>query len=833
MVEVLKLNRDIIALFRSFAKRVINRLKDLLGMGLRAILLFLVSFILVGIQELKAQSFAINLGGTELSMINANRSLITNAGNNGLSPGSVWRYDNLVTTNGVTVYGLLRIVAASNASIPTLDDETPGTGAPFRFQPTLTTTVAGGWVQFEIEFFELYTNQNVYISNYYMTGVDIDGVEFYEISGYSSYIVDATCALVITPSSIISNGTRFYAGNTGELSGITFDNTRAFIAKFPHPATKISFVIGANGVVTARQFSAQFGSMGGTFQSIDTNYNPNPVLLISKTANTSVLSPGGVSQYTINVSNGGNTVDNVTLTDALPSEVNYVPNSTSVFIPASTTSKTVKDEFTNVTYTAQDGVAGIWKTNWIDNDNAANTGTIYVSGGKLTFANLVVNDAIERTVNLKPTGSSSNGATLSYDYAFTTALGTSALIAQLSTDGTNYTTVQTLTGNAASGTFTYTIPSNLIGPNTRLRFAISGAAWASGTKIVTIDNVQISYSYSKPDVTLTNAPGTLTDGSPAGSLVASGDNVTLEPNVTMAVTFNVQPTCSASGTKVNTATASCTGLATPVSASHTATVGPVSASATSFCAAGNFSFTASGATSNQTYRWYSTASGGSVLYTGNPYVAAVGAATTTYYATVYTPSTGCESARVPIVATYVPLSGTGTITESTAKNGASGTSYLATQSSVAFTLSGISGATNYTWDVSSITASGGSLVGPSNGQTIYLNFNNAGQNGTYTIKCTPSNGCTTGTQVSLSINITSPNTSYGISGHLYIDNDGCAGSSGSSALVNGTGVGMVGGQQLYAVLYDSKGGASSNGGVIESQAIDADGSFSFLQLRTT
>jgi hypothetical protein len=793
--------------------------------------IFLVAFFsIISSVNAFSQSFAINLGGQELQMIDANRSLVTNAGNNGLSAGSVWRYDNMITANGITVYGKLTIVNMNNASISSvayLDDETAGTGAPFRFQPRITTGTGGGYISFKLEFFELVTNQNVYISNYYLTGVDIDGQEFYEISGYSSYVTDATCVLGITPSTIQTPGTRFAALNNGELNGITFDNTRAFIAKFPHPATVMYFVMGASGAYTDRQFSAQFGSMGGTFSTIETQYNPNPVLTISKTASPAIFSPGSNSQYTINVTNSGNTVAGVTVTDVLPSELSYIPNSTSVFIPASTTSKTVRDEFTTtpVTYTEQDGVGGIWNTNWLDNDNNASSGTIYISGGKLTFANLIVSDAIERTVNLLPAGSTSGSAVLTFDYTLTGNLGTSSLTVQLSTDGTNYTNAGTLTGSNSSGTFTYTLPTGLLSSNTRLRFANMGVAWASSSKIISIDNVQIAYSYSKPDVTRTNAPGTLTDGNPSGYLVAAADAVTLEPGVKMAITFNVSVECSATGTKTNTATATCTGLSTPVSASHVAKVGPVSNGDILFCTAGTVNFTASGAASGQVYRWYSGPTGGSVLYTGNPYSPSI-SATTTFYVSLYNTSSGCESARIPITATYAQLSGTATISELTSKAG--GTSYYDTQSSVGFSVSGITGATTYSWT----TTTGATFVGgTTTGTTIYLNFNNNAISGNVCV--TPSNSCGVGTQKCLSITISNP-SNYGISGHLYFDADGSAGASGTSAKVDGTGIGTIGGQQIYAVLFDKQMTIpSGTGGVVTSQAIANDGSFSFLGLKST
>lgn len=156
-------------------------------------------------------SFVLAIPGQNLSFLNSNRTLITNAGNGGLSAGSVWRYDNLLTTNGITIYGILTIKELNGAAITTLDSET--VGLPARFQPFITTNTAGGFALFELEFYEVITNNRAYISEYYFTSVDIDGSEFVEIGGYSTYQVDATSGLTISQQP--SGRTRF-GGITGD-----------------------------------------------------------------------------------------------------------------------------------------------------------------------------------------------------------------------------------------------------------------------------------------------------------------------------------------------------------------------------------------------------------------------------------------------------------------------------------------------------------------------------------------------------------------------------------------------------------------------------------------
>ena len=89
---------------------------------------FLCTCILLSISIIQAYSklIVIDLNGNELSMIDANRSLITDMGNNGLNARSVWRYDNLYSNADITVYGKMKIVAMSNATIAKFDDENEG-----------------------------------------------------------------------------------------------------------------------------------------------------------------------------------------------------------------------------------------------------------------------------------------------------------------------------------------------------------------------------------------------------------------------------------------------------------------------------------------------------------------------------------------------------------------------------------------------------------------------------------------------------------------------------------------------------------------------------------
>ncbi|MGC3979510.1 MAG: Ig-like domain-containing protein [Paludibacteraceae bacterium] len=142
------------------------------------------------------------------------------------------------------------------------------------------------------------------------------------------------------------------------------------------------------------------------------------------------------------------------------------------------------------------------------------------------------------------------------------------------------------------------------------------------------------------------------------------------------------------------------------------------------------------------------------------------------------------------------------------------------QSSVAFTVSGVTGATGYTWTV----PTGGTTITSGQGtENIFVNFNNASQLGTYDVCVTPKDACGNGTQICKSIAITN-NTNNEISGTVYNDPNG----SISPEKVDGTPVSTVGGQQLYAILT-----TNSDSKALSSTAIASDGTYKFSYLTST
>jgi len=637
---------------------------------LKIILAIILIFSYLNIYAQQPSSFVLAIPGQNLNFLNANRTLITNTGNNGLSPGSVWRYDNLITTNGITIYGKLTIKEVNGAGtvITILDDETPNTGLPGRFQPRITTPTAGGNVLFELEFYEVSTNKRAYISEYYFTAADIDGGELVELGGYSTYQVDATTGLTISQQASVR--TRF-GGITGDLDGVTFDNTAAFIAQYKFPYTKVTFALGKGNAGTARQFSVQFGTAGGTFTNPTTVRNPVKLMYITKTADKDQFVAGTTRKYSVVLDNLGSTAENVTLTDPLPAGLSYVPNSTTISVPAMSVGENVADNFNSVSYARNSGTA-LWKNEWTElGDNTTNpaTGAISIVNNRLNFANLPNGAGIERTANL----TKATSATLSFSYTQSSTNG--SLDVQVSPNGSTYVSVGTITGTG-SGNFSAVINLSYLTADTRIRLInSSGTAW--GTKTLTVDDLVLQYVLSQEAQNKTNAVsgGTLQNGV-APNVIVSGDNITLLPGAKATITFDVNVNCNAQGILTNTATAAAPGLyEDTISASHTAYVDPVNVSGSSRCNAGTVILTANGAQGNQQYRWYAASTGGTPLATGPSFTTPNISATTTYYVSFYNPVTGCETGRTAVtaeVSSASAITGTGLISTTTGANGTSG-----------------------------------------------------------------------------------------------------------------------------------------------------------------
>jgi len=252
----------------------------------------------------QGQAYILNLQSNTMSFTNAQRTVLVNTGNNGRETGSVHKYSNVITKDGITVYAKLTILQKNNANITNFDDDAI-TGEMHRFQPRIGAGYGGGYILYQLEFFNTANDLPVFLYNYFMTGFDIDGDnssdrEYVEAGGYTSYQVSTACELTITTNS--STGRTKFFGINYSLNGVTFENKASFIANFLNANNKITFVLGQSGANEERYYSVQFGVPGGVFTG-GTITVPNPLPLAIDDYGTPVNSAtGGIAV--------GNVLDN-------------------------------------------------------------------------------------------------------------------------------------------------------------------------------------------------------------------------------------------------------------------------------------------------------------------------------------------------------------------------------------------------------------------------------------------------------------------------------------------------------------------------------------------
>ncbi|GEO04909.1 hypothetical protein AAE02nite_25730 [Adhaeribacter aerolatus] len=152
----------------------------------------------------------------------------------------------------------------------------------------------------------------------------------------------------------------------------------------------------------------------------------------------------------------------------------------------------------------------------------------------------------------------------------------------------------------------------------------------------------------------------------------------------------------------------------------------------SHCGPGSVTLSASGASSTGSYRWYTSSSGGTPIsnLTSATYTTPVLTATTTYYVSVV--NNGCESPRVPVVATIHPKPAV-VVTASAQTITAGGSTTLTA-----------SGANTYSWS----PATGLSSV---NGTSVTAKPSSTT---TYTVTGAGANGCTSIATITITVNNT-------------------------------------------------------------------------------
>jgi gliding motility-associated-like protein len=224
--------------------------------------------------NLIVKPISVNLGAIDLYDVNYNTvnlsSLVLESGT-AEAVNAVYKKTNAITVNSQAIDVQIKIIGKTNIGTGASDYlfDNDGTNSS-RFQSEInSSSSSGSFVDYKIEFFKSGTNFPVALTNFYITGVDIDGNsassrEYIELSNFSSYTVNNPSGLAIGVSPTNSQNTRF-TGIDNSLSGITFENSASFIANYQSPLTELNFRKGVTGTSNARQFSVAFGAAGGVF----------------------------------------------------------------------------------------------------------------------------------------------------------------------------------------------------------------------------------------------------------------------------------------------------------------------------------------------------------------------------------------------------------------------------------------------------------------------------------------------------------------------------------------------------------------------------------------
>ena len=353
-----------------------------------AALMFL--FSIIGMTSY-SQSLTFDLtNGADFSFLSTNRTLLSGTQN---AAGSVYKYSNLVTIGTTTIYGKLTIIATPNASIVTFDDNTSN---PSWFQPIITTT-GSGHVEYKLEFFDTATNFPVYLKNYYLNVMNLDGNAtirekiLLQREEFTTFTLSQQFPLVHNiPGGNSGLETLFLGLSQNVVGDPGFYDKSSFYAYYNVAKTSVGFKIGANEALTGRRVALSFGNKQAftnpsqTTANYDTaNFRAN-MLVDSHTVNNPVVAINENVNFTTTIQNQGATgpvATNVIVGHKLPSGYTYVSHNA----PAGTT---------------YDPVTGIWLI-----------GNLVSGGGQGSFRTLVV------TAKVNPTGLYESSVFVSSDLA--------------------------------------------------------------------------------------------------------------------------------------------------------------------------------------------------------------------------------------------------------------------------------------------------------------------------------------------------------------------------------------------------------------------------------
>ncbi|MBC5842823.1 hypothetical protein H8R23_15525, partial [Flavobacterium sp. F-380] len=179
--------------------------------------------------------------------------------------GAKYIYTNVTTVDGTAVDAIVTLVDIVNATIVDVDNANNGGGSlRNRFQPVISSTVRGGYVEFSFEFYKAGTfgtaqQLQINLNSFVMEVLDLDGGEFYDIiiPAGGSYALETPTSITVSDRAPF---TRFQGSNIS-VDPISILNTSYIASVSFGSLSSVSFRLGSNFSLSQRQSSISFGEV--------------------------------------------------------------------------------------------------------------------------------------------------------------------------------------------------------------------------------------------------------------------------------------------------------------------------------------------------------------------------------------------------------------------------------------------------------------------------------------------------------------------------------------------------------------------------------------------
>ncbi len=210
-----------------------------------------------------------------------------------------YRYKNVLTGDGIAIDCIVEIIEiAGNANIESFDAE--GTGqVKRRFEPIIICPVEIGdaYVTFKFSFYIAGTDIPVFLKNFAITGIDVDGdgsnrLEFHEIKGFSCYVISEGSDIEVLYNQ--KTGYTRFNSSVKEYSNATLKKETTYVTYYENAIHSMNIIIGINNCTEGKKRIQNFISFGNVpeikgFVEIIVQNEDKPMITIDRPKDKSIL----------------------------------------------------------------------------------------------------------------------------------------------------------------------------------------------------------------------------------------------------------------------------------------------------------------------------------------------------------------------------------------------------------------------------------------------------------------------------------------------------------------------------------------------------------------